>query len=201
MAFFFHGWTGYSCSTAGPGEGGRVLGGRQRGPRKQRFCVNKWCLLPTIFDLCVCVNPVYGSLSGHPHGSKHLPGNVITWIISGVEQLIQGDVGRMTKAKVNRQAARLAGCVVRASCLPRSTVSSHCPSPPGWTSHLSAQEQEKREKSKTHCPSCDGCKRPGDLGRAWTWGSGRNDAGLSLAIHQGGTWGLHLISKPPFTHL
>lgn len=73
--------------------------------------------------------------------------------------------------------------------------------PPRWTSHLSAQEQEKRKKSKTHCPSCDGCKRHGDLGRAWTWGSGRHDAGLSLAITQGGTWGLHLISKPPFTHL
>ena len=60
--------------------------------------------------VCVCVHPsVVLLLVIQARDGKRLPGNVIAWISSGVELLIQRDVGRMTKAKVSRQAARLAG--------------------------------------------------------------------------------------------
>lgn len=123
-------------------------------------------------------------------------------MISGTELLVQGMWGGWPRpGSAHKQPGWLAGCFVWASCLPWSSVSSHCPSPWGWSPHLPAEEHGKGEESKTHHPSWDGCEQHGDLERAQAWGIREVVWVLALPLTEVGPWDHPLISEPPFAHL
>ena len=69
--FFFFSWMNRICLVNCRGQESR---GKDSGNKDFEWV--KDGLLPIIFDPCVCVTPVRGSLAGRPSGSVILPGNV-----------------------------------------------------------------------------------------------------------------------------
>lgn len=105
---------------------GMGVEGRQRGPRQQRFCVNIRCLLPTIFDLCVCVSlsvvpllVIQMATKTYLEMSLHRSSQV--WNCS-----LRGMWGGWQRPRSTDKLPGWLGCFVWASCLPWSSVSSHC---------------------------------------------------------------------------
>lgn len=141
--FFFHRWTGYAfVQLQGVGVKGKDSGNKD-------FAWMKDGLLPITFDpVSVWPQPT-GSFAGRPSGSNP------TWKCHCTDYLRcgtahSGDGGGMAEAKVSRQAAWLAGCLVWASCLPWRSVSAIVL--PHWEDFISPQKNtEKGESQNTLC--------------------------------------------------
>ena len=161
----------------------------QRRLWQQGFWVSERCIIPhRLWPMCLCDPSPW--FSCWPSKWQRNP----TWKCHCIDCLRcgtahSGDVGRMAEAKVSRQAAWRAGCFVRASCLPWSSVSSHCPT--HWVDfHLPAEEHGKGGKWKTHCPSFDGWKQHEDLEGAQALGNQREMAWVLALLFI--RWGLEI---------
>ena len=181
---------------------GQLQGAGVKGQRlwQQGFWVSERRIITHhLWSTCLCdPSPWFSCWSSKRQCNPTWKCHCIDYLRCGTAH--SGDVGRMAEAKVSRQAAWLAGCCVWASCLPWSSVSSHCPSPLGGRPSLCRRTRKRGKVKNTLC-------KLGWLEAAWRL---RRSAGLgepersgmsfSPAVHKGGAWRFSFIFEFPFTH-
>lgn len=107
----------------------------------------------------------------------------------------EGMWGGWQRPKSGAKLPRLAGWLLCVSFLftPKLSVPS-LSFPTGWTSHLPTQERGKRGKSKTNCPTWEGCKQHGDVERAWPGAPREAVWVLATLLTKAGPWDSHSVS-------
>ena len=160
----------------------------QRRLWQQGFWVSERCIIPhRLWSMCLCDPSPW--FSCWPSKWQRNP----TWKCHCIDCLRcgtahSGDVGRMAEAKVSRQAAWRAGCFVWASCLPWSSVSSHCPYPLGGLPSP-CRRTRKRGKVKNTLSELWWLEAAWRLRRSTGLGeSERNGMSFSPAVHQVRSW-------------